>query len=277
MAAEIWTRLLCAARSWAWWVSMGWQSNLRFSRHPFHPPWLAGGARTAPLCYCVCAHDLAGLEFHDAYRVDATSVIGDHILATQVSPPPTIRRTTKPPRGGGMAAKGLHVVPSANLLPRLWILDDGIFVIDLVFRVLIARSRRLPMPPRPHGFLDRTSHALILNNSVLTSLSSRNKPRNTGFHNGIKPDPQVDSFANLAHSVIRKCGDVKVLRDSGRRFRSGQERRPALDGPGEQDLGRGLVDPPGDGGDDRIFQQLGFRYYAPAAANACNTMPFLPQ
>jgi hypothetical protein len=26
------------------------------------------------------AHDLAGLEFHDAYSVDGTPVIGDHVL-----------------------------------------------------------------------------------------------------------------------------------------------------------------------------------------------------
>ncbi len=30
-----------------------------------------------------------------------------------------------------------------------------------------------------------------------------------------------------------------------------------MDCPGEQDLGRGLVDSPGNGGDDRIFQQVG--------------------
>ena len=83
------------------------------------------------------------------------------------------------------------------------------------------------------------------------------EPGNAGLHNGIKPDPQLDSFANLPHGVFRKGGDVKVLLDPAGGLRGGQEGRPALDGPGEQDLRRGLVDSLGDSGDDRIFQQLG--------------------
>ena len=37
----------------------------------------------------------------------------------------------------------------------------------------------------------------------------------------------------------------------------GQERRSALDRPGERDLGRSFADPIGDSGDDRIRQQVG--------------------
>src|SRR5262245_58327281 len=93
-------------------------------------------------------------------------------------------------------------------------------------------------------------------NTVSTSLSSRNEPGNAGLHYGIKPDPQLDSFANLPHGLFRKSGDFKVLLDPAGGLRGGQEGRPALDGPGEQDLRGGLVDALGDSGDDRIVQQL---------------------
>ena len=72
--------------------------------------------------------------------------------------------------------------------------------------------------------------------TVSTSLSSRNERGNTGLHNGIKPDPELDSFANLPHGLFRKGGDFKVLLDPAGGLRGGQEGRPALDGPGEQDL-----------------------------------------
>src|SRR5580765_2893309 len=89
---------------------------------------------------------------------------------------------------------------------------------------------------------------------VLTSLSSRNEPGNAGLHNGIEPDLRLDSFADLPYGVLRNGGDVKVLLDPAGSLRGGQEGRPALDCPGEQDLRRGLVDALGDSGDDRIFQ-----------------------
>src|SRR4029453_3076162 len=92
---------------------------------------------------------------------------------------------------------------------------------------------------------------------VLTPLSSWNEPGNAGLHNGIEPDPRLDSFADLPHGVLRNGGDVKVLLDPAGGPGGWQEGRPALDGPGEQDLRRGLVDSLGDSGDDRIFQQLG--------------------
>src|SRR5271169_6502630 len=90
-----------------------------------------------------------------------------------------------------------------------------------------------------------------------TSLASRNEPGNAGLHNGIKPDPRLDSFGDLPHGVFRNGRDLKVLLDAAGSLRGGQESRPALDSPGEQNLRRGLVDSPGDGGDDRIFQQPG--------------------
>src|ERR1700676_1166371 len=90
-----------------------------------------------------------------------------------------------------------------------------------------------------------------------TSLSSRNEPGNAGLYNGIKPDPRLDSFADLPNGVLRKGGDFKVLLDPAEGLRGGQEGRPALYSPGEQDLRGGLVDSLGDSGDDGIFQQLG--------------------
>src|SRR5262249_28996388 len=52
--------------------------------------------------------------------------------------------------GRVLAAKGLHVVPPVYPLPRLRVLDHGIVLVDLVFRVLIARCGRRPMPLQGH-------------------------------------------------------------------------------------------------------------------------------
>src|ERR1700733_2973212 len=93
--------------------------------------------------------------------------------------------------------------------------------------------------------------------TVSTFLCSRNESGNTGLHYGIKPDPQLDSLANLPHGLFRKGGNIEVLLDPAGGRRGGQEGRPALDGPGEQNLRRGFVDSPGDSGNDRIVQQLG--------------------
>src|SRR4029434_4954608 len=60
---------------------------------------------------------------------------------------------------------------------------------------------------------------------VLTSLSFRNEPGNAGLHNGIEPDPRLDSFADLPHGVLRNGGDVKVLLDPAGGLRGGQEGR----------------------------------------------------
>src|SRR4051812_47455325 len=111
-------------------------------------------------------------------------------------------------------------------------------------------------PPSPDRALHRShwkSPGVI---AVSTFLSSRNEPWNTGLHHGIKSDPQLDSFVNLPYGLFGKGGDSKVLLDPPGGLRGGQEGRPALDGPGEQDLRRGLVDSAGDGGNDRIFQQV---------------------
>src|SRR3954452_16320963 len=88
-----------------------------------------------------------------------------------------------------------------------------------------------------------------------TSLSSRDEPGYAGLHDGIEPAPQLDPFADLPHVLFGEGGDFEVLLDPAGGLRGGQEGRPALDGPGEQDLRRGLVDSAGDRGDDRVFQQ----------------------
>ena len=63
--------------------------------------------------------------------------------------------------------------------------------------------------------------------TVSTSLSSRNKPGDTGLYNGIKPDLQLDSFADLPHGLFRKGGDFKVLLDPAGSLGGGQEGRSA--------------------------------------------------
>src|SRR6516162_3117582 len=102
----------------------------------------------------------------------------------------------------------------------------------------------LPLSSFHHQFLER-------------SLFSRNEPGNTGLHNGIKPYSRLDSIADLPHGVFRNGGNIKVLEDAAGRLRGGQGSRPALDSPGEQHLGRGLLDSLGDSSDDRVFQQIG--------------------
>jgi hypothetical protein len=85
---------------------------------------------------------------------------------------------------------------------------------------------------------------------------SRNEPENAALYNGIKPDPQSDSFADLAHSPFRKGGDLKVLLDPDGVRRGGQKGRPTLDGPGEHDLRGGLVDALGDRGKELLRNNL---------------------
>ena len=112
--------------------------------------------------------------------------------------------------------------------------------------------------------------------TVSTSLSSRNEPGNAGLYNGIKPDPRLDSFANLPHGVLRKGGDFKVLLDPAGGLRGGQEGRPALDGPGEQDLAGVLLTRLAIAVMTGSSSNLG-SLLCPSAANACNTMPFFLQ
>src|SRR5437868_3194453 len=102
-------------------------------------------------------------------------------------------------------------------------------LIELATRV--ASSFCCASPPSSPTIFNRMS--LIFSRlAVSTSLFSRNEPGNAGLYNGVKPDPRLDSFANLPHGVFGKGGDVKVLLDAARRFRGGQQGRPALDAPG---------------------------------------------
>jgi hypothetical protein len=66
--------------------------------------------------------------------------MGDHVLG---DPEVTLADNPlddKPRRFGRVAAaKGLQVVPLPDALPRLWIVEDDIVAVDLVFGVLIPR------------------------------------------------------------------------------------------------------------------------------------------
>ena len=66
-------------------------------------------------------------------------------------------------------------------------------------------------------------------------------------------------------SRMASSGSVETSKFSWMRLgilRGGEERRPALDGPRERNLGRGLANPPGDAGDDRILEQIGLAVMA---------------
>jgi hypothetical protein len=68
------------------------------------------------------------------------------------------------------------------------------------------------------------------------SLCSWNESRNAGLHHGIEPNSRLDSFANLPHGVFGNGRDFKVLVDLAGNLRAGQDGRPALDRPCEQNL-----------------------------------------
>src|SRR6266404_6599493 len=112
--------------------------------------------------------------------------------------------------------------------------------------------------------------------AVSTFLSSRNEPGNAGLYNGIKSDPRLDSFANLPHGVLRKGGDFKVLLDPAGGLRGGQEGRPALDSPGEQDLRGALLTRLAIAAMTGSSSNLG-SLLCPSAAKACSTMRFFLQ
>jgi hypothetical protein len=80
------------------------------------------------------------------------------------------------------------------------------------------------------------------------------------FHRSFTVDGQLAGKRRLQHRSGRTGGSRKLRPghlDPAGGLGGGQEGRPALDGPGEQDLRRGIVDSLGDSGNDRIFQQRG--------------------
>src|SRR5206468_8669842 len=94
-------------------------------------------------------------EFHDADRVGWYAVIGQdefgdpEIAAADNSPD----RKTLPVRLDESAL--LNVVPAADPLARLRIIEHGILAVDFVFGLEIARVRGIPvaLQRRPHGLI----------------------------------------------------------------------------------------------------------------------------
>ena len=79
-----------------------------------------------------------------------------------------------------------------------------------------------------------------------------NKARHTGRHHSVEPDVRRYTVTNLPHGVFRQGRNLKVLSDTLRFRRRGQNSGPALDGPGQRHLGRRLVDALGDPRDHRV-------------------------
>ena len=72
----------------------------------------------------------------------------------------------------------------------------------------------------------------------------------------LKPDIRLHPVPNLRHGVLGQGRDVKVRLDMVRLGRGGQERRAALHGPGQRNLGGRLVDALRDICDHRVIQEL---------------------
>ena len=109
-----------------------------------------------------------------------------------------------------------------------------------------------------------------------SSLASRDEPGNTGLDNGIEPEPQLDSFANLPHGLFRNGRDVKVFLDAAGSFRGGQKGRPAWIAQASKTCAGVLLTRLAMAVMTGSSSNLG-SLLCPSAANACNTMPFFLQ
>jgi len=114
------------------------------------------------------------------------------------------------------------------------------------------------------------------NVAVLTSLSSRNEPGNTGLYDGIEPDPRLDSFADLPHGVLGNGGDVKVLPDPAGGLRGGQGAVPRWIPQASKTCAGVLLTRLAIAVTTGSSSNLG-SLLCRSAANACSTMPFFLQ
>src|SRR5882757_11276595 len=94
-------------------------------------------------------------EFHDAHRVGWYAVIGKY----EFGDPEIAAADNSPDRKtllvGLDESALLNVVPAADSLARLRIIEHGILAVDFMFDLEIARVRSLPMAlqRRPRGFI----------------------------------------------------------------------------------------------------------------------------
>src|SRR3984893_8533273 len=92
-------------------------------------------------------------EFHDAHRVRWHAVIGKY----EFSDPEIAAADNSPDRKALLVwldeSALLNVVPAADPLARLRIIEHGILAVDFMFDLEIARIRSIPMPLQrhPHG------------------------------------------------------------------------------------------------------------------------------
>src|SRR6202790_2264422 len=94
-------------------------------------------------------------EFHDAHRVRWYAVIGKY----EFSDPEIAAADNSPDRKTLLVRLDesalLNVVPAANPLARLRIIEHSILTVDFMFDLEIARVRSIPMAlqRRPHGLI----------------------------------------------------------------------------------------------------------------------------
>jgi hypothetical protein len=105
----------------------------------------------------------------------------------------------------------------------LRIVTDGIILVNVVFRIQIARCRRLRV------FIQSFKYLFFLH-GVLQILPCWNETRAAGLYYFIEPLSRFNSI-DFVKRVFRKGGDAEILPGAGRGPRRGKQSRAALHRP----------------------------------------------
>ena len=90
--------------------------------------------------------DLPVAELHDAHRLSQSPRVRYCVFRE-----PEMPVSEKPPDGdagrlaGMMTPQGLQIPSPEKLFARLWIITNGIVIVDIVFRICIAIGRCVPV------------------------------------------------------------------------------------------------------------------------------------
>ena len=125
--------------------------NVSISPHPFDPLG-PPGRRLERFREVLClAGDFTIAELHNANRVDRMPVVADHVLANPHLAAPDHSSDGEYQLGRVMPTQGLDVVPAADTLARLGVLDHNIIVVDLVFGIQVPAAEAVQCLSRAAG------------------------------------------------------------------------------------------------------------------------------
>jgi hypothetical protein len=115
--------------------------NASISLYPFDPLGPPGRGLERVREVLRLAGNLTIAELHDANRVNRAPVVADHVLAN-----PQVAASHHSANGKAqfrrvVSAQSLYVIPAADPLSRLGVLDHDIIMIDLVFSIQVPRRR----------------------------------------------------------------------------------------------------------------------------------------